>query len=219
VAQRDTQRVGEKIRHGFEWTADIPTGATITDSAYESEPPTGLTLTDEQVAGTQTSVMVQATAPGVYELINEVTLSDGSVIYQSLILSVVAKIETSDTGGNPVYPTAEELLAMLPAGGEPLTLVDAELHRQRWISSLAFQPVSNPQTDEEKRIASLAQMVVEDGTLAALEAKQLRESGRTVPTEVYDRINAARDYRKEYNALAPTEDTFDEPVVYVEDFG
>ncbi len=111
------------------------------------------------------------------------------------------------------FPAAQELLDSLLGGGEPLNLTDAEAYRTRWIDSLEYQPASAPTTAEEKRVAALAEMVVEEGTLATLEARQLRSSGLAVPANVYERINSARALRSEYNNMKTTETDEEETAV------
>jgi hypothetical protein len=219
MPRSETQHVGQKIRWGFDWATDLPTGVTISTSTWTPNPATGLTLSGQQISGSQTSVFVQADAAGSYLLTNHVVLSDGSALDDYLELDV--SVQPGAPTPTP-YPSAEDLLRQLPAEGDPLTVAQAEVMRQRWINSLEFQPAASPATDEEKRIAALAAMVVEEGTLAALEVKRLRESGRNVPTDLYDRVTAARELRKEYNALRFTEGgELEEPIGYVEtiDFG
>ena len=99
------------------------------------------------------------------------------------------------------YPTKEELMVALPADGDPLTPTDVQTVLTRWIASLEFQPSENPQAPEEKRIEAIAEDVVKEGALATLERDQLLASGRTVPTEVYQRISSARTLRREYNDM------------------
>ena len=92
------------------------------------------------------------------------------------------------------FPDADELLKGLPNRGQPLETPDAEAQLQRWINSLDFEPAT-------AREQAVAEMVVEEGATASLEARQLRESGHIVPPAVYQRISAARTLRIEYNGM------------------
>jgi hypothetical protein len=109
------------------------------------------------------------------------------------------------------FPGAADLLAKLPADGDPLIEADAQVYLTRWVNSLEFQP----DTDREWAVA---EMVVESGVLAELERDQLRASGRIVPTEIYTRISGARALRKEYNDMRTTEgQELDAPPAYIQE--
>lgn len=188
--RRVSQYVGEKIRWGRNWADDLASGVTISTSSWSSNPTTSIVLSGDGIAQSQTSVLVETQAAGFYLLTNQVNLSSGERLYEYFALTVKDPEDLTSS----LFATPEELFAELPADGEPLTLEDAEVERERWIAQLKYSPLT-------PRERALAADVVEDGARASLEAQQLRLSGRVVPQEIYDRINAARDLRREYDAL------------------
>lgn len=102
------------------------------------------------------------------------------------------------------YPTPDELLALLPAGGDPLDVNDATEVLERWQDSLEFDPPAEPTTRRDRLIVARAEEVLWEGPLAELEVRRRREVGQTIDRELYGRLSDARSLREDYNSLETT---------------
>jgi len=88
VPEGRRQRIGEKVRYGFDWTDYLAEGETIASSDWSADPGTGLTLSAEDTSDPNTSVLAEPTSAGVYRVTNFVTFSDTSTGYQDLLIAV-----------------------------------------------------------------------------------------------------------------------------------